>query len=77
MTTTTISLSEEAYKNLKALKGENESFSDVVMRLSGAKKDKMKGFGAWSDTNLREKTRSYREEFNHDIEERRDVLPRH
>ncbi|KXB02452.1 hypothetical protein AKJ44_00225 [candidate division MSBL1 archaeon SCGC-AAA261F17] len=77
MTTTTISLSEEAYKNLKALKGENESFSDVVMRLSGGEKDKMKGFGAWSGTDLREKTRSYREEFNRDIRERRDVLSRH
>jgi predicted CopG family antitoxin len=30
-----ISLSDEAYKILKKLKGENESLSDVIMRLVG------------------------------------------
>ena len=32
--TKTISLDEEAYKRLKALKRGNESFTDVVMRLT-------------------------------------------
>lgn len=32
MATTTISLTEEAYESLKALKEDDESFSDVVQR---------------------------------------------
>lgn len=35
MGTTTISLKDEAYERLKAEKGEDESFSDVVLRLTG------------------------------------------
>lgn len=34
MGTTTISLREEAYERLKAAKREDESFSDVVVRLT-------------------------------------------
>lgn len=35
MGTTTISLRDEAYNQLEAAKRESESFSDVVMRLTG------------------------------------------
>lgn len=35
MSTKTISLSEDAYERLKRLKGEGESFSDVVRRITG------------------------------------------
>lgn len=35
MATRTIGLSEDAYGRLAALKGEGESFSDVVHRLTG------------------------------------------
>jgi predicted CopG family antitoxin len=38
--TKVISLSDEAYKLLKKLKGENESFSDVIIRLVGASERK-------------------------------------
>ena len=34
MPTRTISISEEAYRRLKALKKEGESFSDVILRLT-------------------------------------------
>ena len=34
MPTRTISISEEAYRRLKALKREGESFSDVILRLT-------------------------------------------
>lgn len=74
MATTTISLTEDAYENLKALKREGESFSDVVLRLTGGQRDKMKGFGAWADTDLREEVAKYREEFDRDFEERQDAL---
>ncbi|MHA1363392.1 MAG: antitoxin VapB family protein [Candidatus Freyarchaeota archaeon] len=35
--TKTISLSDEAYKLLKSIKRNNESFSDVIKRLVGKK----------------------------------------
>lgn len=34
--TKTIGLADDAYERLLAVKGENESFSDVVRRLTGA-----------------------------------------
>lgn len=34
MPTRTISISEEAYRRLKALKREGESFSDVILRIT-------------------------------------------
>jgi len=36
MGTTTISLRDEAYQQLKEAKREDESFSDVVLRLTGS-----------------------------------------
>ena len=74
MATTTISLTEEAYESLKALKREDESFSDVVQRLTGAEKDKMCGFGSWEGTGLRDEVAGYREEFGRDFEERSNEL---
>ncbi|MDY6777649.1 MAG: antitoxin VapB family protein, partial [Candidatus Nanohaloarchaea archaeon] len=35
MSSKTISLSEEAYRKLKSLKDEGESFTDVIKRLTG------------------------------------------
>lgn len=63
MATTTISLTEEAYESLKALKRDDESFSDVVQRLAGNETDRMEGFGSWADTGLGEEVRGYRDEF--------------
>lgn len=65
-----ISLNDEAYNSLKAHKREDESFSDVVRRLADNSEDKMKGFGAWADTDLREKVQAAREEFDRDLEDR-------
>jgi len=52
--TKVISLSEEAYKALKRLKGEGESFSDVVMRIAKTAEPKsLLGFaGKWKGTNI-------------------------
>ena len=74
MATTTISLTEEAYESLKALKRDDESFSDVVQRLTGAERDKMKGFGSWEDSGLREEVTEYRGEFENDLSDRIDEL---
>jgi len=46
----TITLSEDAYNRLKALKRENESFSDVILHLIEEKPDIVKeAWGAWDD----------------------------
>jgi predicted CopG family antitoxin len=42
MATKTISITEEAYERLKALKKENESFSIVINRVVGKKKHKLR-----------------------------------
>lgn len=63
-------------ESLKSLKREGESFSDVVLRLAGAERDKMKGFGAWAGTDLRDEAEAYRDEFDDDFEERQDALSR-
>ncbi|MBI4150317.1 antitoxin VapB family protein [Candidatus Woesearchaeota archaeon] len=47
--TKVISLSDEAYENLRKLKGPKESFSDVVNRLSAKEKRSLTEFaGKWS-----------------------------
>ena len=68
----TISLSEEAYQRLQALKRDDESFTDVVLRITDSEQDVMKGFGSWADTDLREEVEAARDEFNEDFETRRD-----
>jgi predicted CopG family antitoxin len=52
--TKVISLSEEAYKALKRLKGEGESFSDVVMRMTKTAEPKsLLGFmGRWKGADI-------------------------
>jgi len=77
MATKTISLTEEAYERLKAHKREDESFSDVVNRLTVSEADRMKGFGAWTDTDLRGAVEEHRDEFDRDFEESQDALSRH
>lgn len=50
--TKVISLSDDAYDDLKALKKENESFSKVVRRITSEEKRKnlLKLAGAWKDS---------------------------
>ncbi|MBA7646560.1 hypothetical protein ES703_54325 [subsurface metagenome] len=56
MTSKNISITEEVYKKLIKIKGENESFSELFLRLLRIQKNKMeKSFGAWNLSN-KEKT---------------------
>jgi predicted CopG family antitoxin len=66
--TKTITLTEEAYQRLRAMRRDDESFSDVVLRLTDSEQDIMKGFGSWADTDLREETEAARNEFDEDFE---------
>ncbi len=56
MTSKNISITEEVYKKLMKIKGKNESFSELFLRLLKIQKSKMeKSFGAW---NLSEKEKN-------------------
>ncbi len=62
-----ISLSDEAYRRLKAIKG-NRSFSEIVIDITsdGKKKDIMKFCGLWRDDS------KYWENFKKEIRKSRD-----
>ena len=47
MATKTITIMEDAYKILLNVKHNNESFSEVIRRITGEKKDIMRFAGAW------------------------------
>jgi len=48
MVTKTITIMEDAYKILSKMKNKNESFSEVIRRIGGEKKNIMKFAGAWN-----------------------------
>ena len=47
MASKSLSVREEAYRRLKSFKGDGESFSDVIMKVTDSEKDFRKGFGSW------------------------------
>jgi predicted CopG family antitoxin len=49
MATKSLSVKEEAYRRLKSFKEDNESFSDVIMKVTEDEKDFRKGFGSWKN----------------------------
>ena len=55
MTTKTISITDDAYEELKALKLPDESFSDAVKRLSQAKGSLKDCVGSWKDLKKEER----------------------
>ena len=74
MATKTITLTEEAYQRLREMKRDEESFTDVVLRVTNSEQDIMKGFGSWANTDLREEVEAARNEFDEDFEQRQDEL---
>lgn len=74
MATKTITVREEAYERLEAMKRDDESFSDLLLRLTGAERDVMAGFGALADEEFAETVAEARTELDEDFEDRSDEL---
>ena len=72
--TKTITLTDEAYERLREMKRDDESFTDVVLRVTGSDRDLMKGFGSWADTELREAVEASKDEFDEDFDQRQNEL---
>lgn len=69
MGSTTISLNDDAYQHLKRLKREDESFSDVVLRLTNQERDLDRAFGALAGTDFRAGVKQARRELREGMEE--------
>ena len=70
-----ITVTEEAYERLKAHKRAGESFTDVVLRLSGERTDRWDGYGSMRDVEgFRESVERGRRAFDRDFEARQRRL---
>jgi len=71
MATKTITVTEDAYQQLKEHKREGESFTDTIIRLSSGDDDVMKGFGAMEDVEgFRDAVKGGHDELDADLRER-------
>lgn len=71
MGTKSLTITEEAYERLKEHKREDESFTDTILRLTGAERDLLKGFGSMTDvTGFREAVEGTRDELDADLRDR-------
>lgn len=72
MGTKSLTITEEAYDRLGEHKREDESFTETILRLTGAERDRLKGFGAMREvTGFREAVESTRDELDTDLRNRR------
>jgi len=71
MGTKSLTITDEAYEQLKKHKQEGESFTETIIRLTGSDRDVMKGFGAMRDVEgFREAVEETRDELDADLRER-------
>lgn len=71
MGTKSLTITDEAYDRLKEHQREGESFTETILRLTGADRDPLKGFGAMRDADgFREAVEETRDELDADLRER-------
>ena len=69
--TRTLTISEEAYERLEVHNREGESFSETILRLTGAERDLMKGLGSMSEVDgFRDAVESTRDDLDEDLGKR-------
>ena len=74
MATKTITVTEEAYERLVAFKGDDESFSEVLVRLTDTHGDPLELIGAWEGTDYAAVVEEGKAEFDESMEEQHDAL---
>lgn len=76
MTTKTITVTEDAYEFLKGIKKEDESFSNLLVRLAKEKSIAEKYFGVLGGevTRAKERIKKLRKGISKDLERREDVF---
>lgn len=73
MGTKSLTITEDAYERLKEHKRADESFTETILRLTGADRDVMKGFGAMADVDgFRESVAEAGTDLDSDLRERTD-----
>jgi len=71
MGTKSLTVTEEAYEQLRAHKRPGESFTETILRLTGANRDVMRGFGAMAGVDgFRDGVESTRTTLDDDLRER-------
>jgi len=68
MATKTIRVTEEVYDRLEARKRDDESFTDLLARLTDQERDIYAGFGAWEGTDRPERMRAAHKSLNEGVD---------
>ena len=73
MGTKSLTITDEAYERLQEHKRDDESFTETILRLTGAQRDLMEGFGAMGDVEeFRDAVEDTRGSLDADLRERAD-----
>jgi predicted CopG family antitoxin len=71
MATKSLTITEEAYERLRKHKREGESFTETILRLTGAERDLLAGYGSMADeADFRDAVEATREDLDADLRER-------
>lgn len=68
MGTRTIRVSDDVYDRLEARKRDDESFTELLRRLTEQERDIYAGFGVWEGTDRPERMRDAHEQLNEGLE---------
>lgn len=73
MGTKSLTITDEAYEQLRAHKREGESFTETILRITGSERGRMAGFGAMADAEgFRAAVETSRDRLDADLREREE-----